>query len=477
MKRTNTPYTGDELYRAHLTRDYRFDGKFFVAVKTTKIYCRPTCPARKAKRENVEFFTHTFQAEEAGYRPCIRCRPESAPGSPAWLGTSAIVRRAIRIIETEALDAISVSVIAAKLGITERWFRALFKKECGATPQAYILDRKLSLAKNLLENGLTSVTEVAFSAGFSSIRRFNDAFKQKFKVTPSRFQDNHQDLDTYTLYFRYRPPLAWQALLNFLDQRALTGVEVVKNNAYYRMIRYQGAQGWFKASLGEDHKMRFDVKLNKPVSMLDFSSRVRALFDLDADPHLIMQDLQQDKQLSPLLSVYAGLRIPGAWDGFELAVRAIIGQKISVKAAWTVLNRLVERCGERNTLPNVIGLTHCFPTPRHVLDNDLSDLGLTQAKISALKSLAQAVEGGFIIFDGTQDYDLTCKRLLAIKGIGPWTVQYIAMRALCNPDAFPETDLEIKKQVQARNLTPALWRPWRAYAAILLFTVSAEETK
>ncbi|MEM9103265.1 MAG: AlkA N-terminal domain-containing protein [Pseudomonadota bacterium] len=471
MNILNTKYSNKVLYRAHLTRDFRFDGKFFVAVKTTKIYCRPVCPARKAKLENLEFFVHATQAEEAGYRPCLRCRPETAPGSPAWVGTSATVRRAVRIMETTEIELLSVTNIAEQLGIGERWFRSLFQQELGTSPQAFLLDRKLSLARNLLDSSSLSITDIALNAGFKSIRRFNDAFKKKFGATPRSFKQCLKVSNSQTLFIRYRPPFDWNKLLNFFKQRALFAMEEVNNGVYQRLFTYKGISGWLKASKVDGYKIRIDFKLEKPAPMLDFNTRVREMFDLDADPMMIEHDLRQDKKLSFLLKEHSGLRIPGSWDRFELAVRAIIGQKISVKATRTVLIRLVELCGEKQTFDSTIALTHFFPTPKNILQADLSRLGLTKAKASTLTALAQAIDDGAIVLDGTEDYDVTCKKLLSIKGIGPWTVQYIAMRALRNPDAFPETDLEIQKQITLRNLDPALWHPWRAYAAILLFNL------
>ena len=462
-------YSKQELYRAHLTRDYRFDGKFFVAVKTTKIYCRPVCPARKAKLENLTFYEHAVQAQEAGYRPCIRCRPETAPDSPAWLGKSATVRRAVRVMESTALDELSVFKMAKQLGIGERWFRSLFQQELGTTPQTYLLNKKLDLAKTLLDSTSQPITAIALNAGFNSVRRFNDAFKKKFGATPSSFKKLTGKSATQTIYLRYRPPLAWVSLINFFAQRSILSMEQVTDNCYERLFIHSGIPGWFKASLVDDNKLRVDFKLAKPAPILNFVARIRQLFDLDADPLLIEQDLNQDKKLKPLLEQKQGLRVPGCFDSFELAVRAIIGQKISVKGARAALIRLVERCGRKQTFDNTLALTRFFPTPQAILEADLSSVGITGAKIQTLKSLAQAVEEGVFSLDGTDDYDTVCQHLLAIKGIGPWTVQYIAMRGLRNPDAFPETDLEIRKQVTKHRLNPDRLKPWRAYGAILLF--------
>ncbi|OGT32053.1 MAG: hypothetical protein A3E87_10940 [Gammaproteobacteria bacterium RIFCSPHIGHO2_12_FULL_35_23] len=467
----NRPYDKQEFYRAHLTRDIRFDGKFFVAVKTTKIYCRPVCPARKAKLENLEFFIHAAQAEEAGYRPCLRCRPETAPGSAAWIGTSATIRRAVRMMESLDLDSMSIKIIAEKLGIGERWLRELFQQQIGINPQAFLLNRKLNVARNLLDNSDLSTTEIALSSGFNSIRRFNDAFKTRFQQTPSSFKKKPSTSNLQSLYLRYRPPFSWKAMMSFFSQRAIPAMESVTNYTYQRLFTYKGVPGWMKASLVEDYKIKVDFKLNEITTMLDFVTRVKELFDLDADPMLIENDLKRDKKLKPLLKQHAGLRIPGCWDGFELAVRAVIGQKISVKAARTVLIRLVDLYGEKQVFDDSLQLTYLFPSPEKILSADLLKLGLTTAKAQTLKVLAQAVYDKELILDSTADYEETCKKLLSIKGIGPWTVEYIAMRGLKNPDAFPETDLEIKKRIKQFDLDPQKWIPWRAYAAILLFNL------
>lgn len=469
------PHNQQQFYRAHLARDIRFDGKFFVAVKTTKIYCRPTCPAKKAKLQNLEFFIHAAQAEEAGYRPCLRCRPETAPGSPPWLGTTTTVRRAINMMDNLDTETLSIKTLAEKLGIGERWLRELFQQQLGASPQTFLMNKKLSLARNLLDNSNLSITDIALSAGFNSVRRFNDAFKKRFGRTPRSFKKQPNTANVQTLYLRYRPPFAWQKLMQFFALRAIPSMELVSNDEYQRLFLYKNIPGWFKASMVDDYQIKIEFKLDATISMLDFVDRIKSLFDLDADPMQIEQDLQRDKKLQPLLNQYAGLRIPGCWGGFELAVRAIIGQRISVKAASAALKRLVELCGEKQAFDTSIPLSHFFPTPQRILNNNLSQVGITKTKVQTLHALAEAVYNKEIILDATADYLGTCQKLLSIKGIGPWTIEYIAMRALKNPDAFPETDLEIQKRLKQYHLDPKLWRPWRAYATILLFNSSHQE--
>jgi AraC family transcriptional regulator of adaptative response / DNA-3-methyladenine glycosylase II len=459
------------LYKAHLTRDARFDGKFFVAVKTTKIYCRPICPARKAKLENLTFYLHAAQAEDAGYRPCLRCRPETAPGSAAWLGTSTTVKRALRLLEQFAAENLSIEQLANKLGIGERWLRELFQIQVGVTPQRLLLDNKLNIARNLLEHSSQSITDIAFSSGFNSVRRFNDAFKKRFANTPSNFKKYRSINNVWSLYLSFRPPFAWQTLLAYLKARQISSMELSEENAYQRLIHYQGEQAWLRASLADNNKLKIEFRCSTTVNMLGLVTKVKDMFDLDSDPMLIENDLKQDKKLKPLIEAHPGLRIPGCWDGFELAVRAIIGQLISVKAATTILTRLVMHCGHRQNIDPHLSLTHFFPEPKDILGADLSRLGLTKAKEKAIQALAQAIVDNKVILDGSQDYEQTCRNLLAIRGIGPWTVQYIAMRALKNPDAFPEKDLELQKRISQFELEPSKWSPWRAYAATLLFNL------
>ncbi|OGT37553.1 MAG: hypothetical protein A3F11_02745 [Gammaproteobacteria bacterium RIFCSPHIGHO2_12_FULL_37_14] len=473
-----TSYNNEEFYRAHLARDPRFDGKFFVAVKTTRIYCRPVCPARKARLRNLEFFIHAAQAEEAGYRPCLRCRPETAPGSHAWIGTSSTVQRAIRMMDYFALEGLSIKDIAEKLGLGERWLRELFQQQVGASPQTILISRKLDIARNLLDNSALSITDIAFSSGFQSIRRFNDAFKARFKKPPNAFrQDKLSSTGTLHFQLNYRPPYAWDSMIHFLSNRAITGIELVENNVYQRLIAYGETRGWFQARIIQDNKIEFIIKLNKNSNILELIARLKNIFDLDADPMAIENDLKKDKKLKPFLAQHRGLRIAGTWDGFELAVRAIVGQKISVKAARTVLSRIVNICGEKQNFDPSIPLERFFPTPKNILSADLSNTGLTSSKIETLKLVASVVEDKTLVLDGTKCFDETCRKLLSIKGIGIWTVEYIAMRALKNPDAFPETDLELQKKISHLQLNPQNWIPWRAYGAILLWNIKLSNEK
>jgi len=464
-------YDKKEFYRAHLARDFRFDGKFFVAVKTTMIYCRPICPAKKAQLKNLEFFIHAAQAEEAGYRPCLRCRPETAPGSAAWNGTCATVQRAVRMMDSFALEDLSIKDLAAKLGIGSRWLSELFQQQVGASPQSILMSKKLDTARNLLDKSSLSITEIAYSSGFQSLRRFNDAFKIRFQKTPSAFRKEPVSEGQLRLQLSYRPPYAWNNLISFFSHRAIPGTELVEDNSYQRLITHGDIRGWFKATHSENNKIDIEFKLSKHANILEFIVRLKNIFDLDCDPMAIENCLQEDKKLKPFLQQHQGLRIPGCWDGFELAVRAVVGQKISVKAARTILGRIVEICGEQQTLDNSLQLERFFPSAENILAADLSNIGLPSARVATIKALANEVANKTLVLDGTADFVDTCKKLLAIKGVGPWTVEYIAMRALRNPNGFPETDLEIQKKIARLHLDPQKWVPWRAYGAILLWSI------
>jgi len=473
MSKMKTEYSKEEFYQAHLARDPRFDGKFFVAVKSTMIYCRPICPARKAKLKNLAFFIHVAEAEEAGYRPCLRCRPETAPGSAAWIGTSATVQRALRIMDRYAVDGLSIKDIAKKLGIGERWFRELFRNQVGASPQSVLVTKKLDIARKLLDSSSLSITDIAFSSGFQSIRRFNDAFKERFKKPPSAFKKELLIVNTFNLQLSYRPPYHWNNMMSFLNKRAVDGVELVEAKAYQRLISYDDIRGWMKVTFGQNNKVNIELKLNKNGNVLDFVARIKNMFDLDADPMAIEKTLMKAKVLADYIKQYNGLRIPGSWDGFELAVRAIVGQRISVKAARSILGKIVQVCGEQQMFDTSLKLSHYFPTPENIINADLSNVGLPAKRIDTLKDLAKEIIEENIVLDGTADYDQTRQTLLAIKGIGPWTVDYISMRALMNPDAFPEGDLGIQKKIKRLHLNPKIWKPWRAYGAILLWSIKS----
>jgi AraC family transcriptional regulator of adaptative response / DNA-3-methyladenine glycosylase II len=475
--------------RAIASRDARFDGRFFTAVRTTRVYCRPVCPARTPRPENVTFFPSAAAAEGAGYRPCLRCRPETAPGSPAWAGTATTVARALRLIEQGALDAESVESLAARLGIGGRHLRRLLVEHLGATPAALALTRRLHFARRLLVETNLPVSAIAGAAGFGSLRRMNSSFRDAFAAppsalrktpaasspsSPSRAAARTHDAPLIVLSLACRPPFDGPALLAFLAPRCVAGCERVEGSSWLAVVRVGDITGTVELSLLRD---RSGITLRAPAAFaphaLSLVSRARALFDLDADPRAINERLRLDATLRPLIALRPGLRVPGAWDAFPLAVRAILGQQVSVAAASTLAGRLVAAFGEPISSGRA-GLDHLFPSPAALAEASLEDVGITTARARSIRALSAAVAAGEPLLAPAPDLDSALARLTALPGIGPWTAAYIAMRALREPDAFPSGDLVLDralavKSSREREARTRAWRPFRAYAAMHLW--------
>ncbi len=448
----------DACYRALCMRDARFDGRFFIAVKTTGIYCRPICPARTPRSQNVTFYPTAAAAQEAGFRPCLRCRPETAPDLGAWRGTSNTVSRALALIELGGLDETPVDALAGRLGVGERQLRRLFRQHLGASPVAVAQTRRILLAKQLIHETRLPMAEVAFAAGFGSIRRFNETFMALFGRAPGALRRaSKPDVSAgprgeIALLLRYHPPYDWPAMLEFLRRRAIPGVELVTADRYARSVQLDGVQGTVAVEPGGGNALRATVRFPKLSALPTIIARLRRVFDLAADPVPIAAHLAKDPALAPLVKARPGLRVPGAWDGFELAIRAVLGQQITVTAAVRLAGRLVAVHGERLAAP-VGQLTHVFPRP---------------------EALAAA--------DATSDLDDAIRRLRSIRGVGEWTAQYIALRQLREPDAFPAADVGLMRAMAGREgrgpssselLDRAdAWRPWRAYAAQHLWASS-----
>ena len=465
--------------QARLSRDARFDGRFFIGVRSTHIYCRPICPVRAAKEENVTYFPTAAAAAEAGYRPCLRCRPELSPGTPAWLGTSNTVSRALRLISEKALDDRSVDDLASRLGIGSRQLRRLFLRHLGATPIAVAKTSRLHFAKKLIDETSLPMGEIALAAGFGSIRRFNAAFRDTYKRTPTELRRRSHmsgaQPDEYLFRLHFRPPFNWQSLLEFLAKRAIDGVEAVDSGSYRRTITLNGESGNLGVALSPNgDALEVSISFPEPRWLFLIVERVRRMFDLGADPAEIASHLRKDPLLAGRVDAISGLRVPGCWDGFELAVRAVLGQQVSVTAATTLAGRLVQAFGkEISTAGN---LTHLFPRPDVLARADLGVIGLTQARAETIRSLARSVTSGQINFDSVADFEEFRRRLGALPGIGDWTAEYIAMRALGDPDAFPGGDLHLLRQSSAQNKQQLIqraerWRPWRAYAVMYLWQV------
>ncbi len=463
--------------RARLSRDARFDGKFFIGVLTTRIYCRPICPARTCKEENVRYFPTAAAAAEAGFRPCLRCRPECSPGTPAWAGTSNTVSRALRLIGETGLEDGGVESLAEHLGIGSRHLRRLFLKHLGATPTAVAQTRRLHFAKKLIDETAIPMAQVALAAGFGCVRRFNAAIRSTYHRTPTQIRRRRRHTpateNQYVFHLPFRPPFDWDRLLAFLSPRATPGVETVDAGIYRSSISLNGHNGFFEVSMNE----RFDaliarIELPDPRLLFFVIERIRSMFDLNADWSVIAQALRSDPALSTRIDAHPGLRVPGCWNGFELATRAILGQQVSVAAATTLAGRLASAFGQ--PFPAHNGLTHIFPSADRLADGNVASIGLPKARAETIRLLACAVCEGRIDFERVADSALLVNRLLEIRGIGKWTAQYTAMRALGEPDAFPSGDLGLRRALNVESThelecRAERWRPWRAYAAMYLW--------
>jgi AraC family transcriptional regulator of adaptative response / DNA-3-methyladenine glycosylase II len=469
--------------RARLSRDPRFDGKFFIGVVGSGVYCRSICPAPTANEKNVRYFPTAAAAAEAGFRPCLRCRPECSPGTPAWSGTSTTVSRALRLIGESGLEDGGVEVLAEKLGVGSRHLRRLFLRHLGATPMAVAQTRRLHFAKKLIDETLLPMNHVALAAGFGSVRRFNAHIQQVYHRTPTQIRrlarhtatpsENH-----YSFRLRFRPPYHWPGMLAFLAPRCTAGVEVVQDGVYRRSISYQGDHGYFEVSCDAgNHTLVVRVQFGNPRALYFIIERIRAMFDLNADWPAIVSSLRGDPLLTRIVEAEPGLRVPGSWNGFELAVRAILGQQTTVRGATSLAGRIAAKFGRPfSTAP---GLTHLFPTPEVLAKADLARMGLPGTRAGAIRALARAVSDGRINFEGIVDSDAFLSHLCQISGIGHWTAQYVAMRALAEPDAFPTGDRGISRtlgltaQHEIENRAQA-WRPWRAYAVMYLWRMESK---
>jgi AraC family transcriptional regulator, regulatory protein of adaptative response / DNA-3-methyladenine glycosylase II len=469
--------------RARLSRDARFDGKFFIGVLGSGVYCRSICPAPTAKEKNVRYFPSAAAAAEAGFRPCLRCRPESSPGTPAWLGTSNTVSRALRLIGESGIEDGGVEVLAERLGVGSRHLRRLFLRHLGATPIAVAQTRRLHFAKKLIDETSLPMSQIALAAGFGCVRRFNAGIRTVYHRTPTQIrrlarQKNMQPGNQYVFRLHFRPPYHWQGMLAFLSPRATPGVEVVENGTYRRTISLHGRHGYFEVSLDEARPaLIVRIEFGDPHSLFFIIERIRAMFDLTADWSAIVQNLKTDPVLAGRVEADPGLRVPGCWNGFELATRAILGQQITVKGATALAGKLVSSFGK--PFSTASGLTHLFPAPEVLADANLASIGMPTARAETIRALARAVCDGKIRFEGVVDSDAFLNRLCEIPGIGKWTAQYVAMRALGEPDAFPSSDLGLLRAMSlesSRELEhrAQAWRPWRAYAAMYLWKIFGE---
>ena len=471
-------------YRAVLARDARYDGRFFTCVKTTGIYCRPICPARPPKLQNCIFVPTAAAAQEAGYRPCLRCRPESSPDLDAWRGTSATVSRALKLIESGALDENDVDDLADRLEIGQRHLRRLFRQHIGAAPVTVAQTRRVLLAKQLIHQTDLSMIDIAMASGFGSVRRFNETFDQLYGRPPSelrrRAAGNRSSAPQVELLLPYRPPYDWEAMIRFLQLRAITGVEVVSSDSYCRVIELGNAVGTIHVTHApEQSALRVAVRFPQLSALSTIITRIRRMFDLSAEPGAIAEVLSADPILAPLVKARPGLRVPGGWDGFEIAVRAVLGQQITVKGATGLAGRLVAAIGKPiDDGAEGYGLTHAFPKPGRFNPRALAEFGIIQSRAAALVEIAAAADRDPHLFETRKDLEDAIAHLRKLPGVGEWTAHYIAMRAMGETDAFLAGDVALQRTLAARGkrMTPVKllarsqrWRPWRAYAVLHLW--------
>ena len=475
------------LYQAYAARDRRFDGVFYVGVTSTGIYCRPVCTARTPRPAHCRFFTSAAAAERERFRPCLRCRPELAPGNaPVDDAQRVATLIAYRIDEGMLDDGAGLEQIAGQFGWSSRQIRRVVQRELGVSPMELVLTRRLLLAKQLLTETTLPITAVAFASGFSSLRRFNDAFGRRYGMPPTRFRKAAErgaplaSDGACTLQISYRPPFDWPGMLSFLERRALRGVESVGQNRYARTVRLGAHSGWIRVrDVPERTVLAVELSHSLMPVLPALLGRLRNLFDLSARPDVIAAHLMQDPLLAAPVSRNPGRRVPGAFDGFELAFRAILGQQITVKAATTLAGRFIEAFGEPVVTPEP-GLTRLSPLPSRIAAaglDEIAGLGIVESRARGIVALAAEIAAGRIRLEPGADPGTTAEQLVRLPGIGHWTAEYVAMRALRWPDAFPKEDVVVRaglgdvSPARAEAMSEA-WRPWRSYAVMHLWAAA-----
>ncbi|WP_029687273.1 AlkA N-terminal domain-containing protein [Tatumella saanichensis] len=483
--------TDDEsAWQALISRDARFDGLFYAGVLSTGIYCRPVCPARKPLRANCRFFQYAAQAEQAGFRPCLRCRPELAPGNAPVDQAAILCQQLTDIMEASLADKdFRLSHLAERVGLSERQLRRITQQQLGTTPIELWKSLRLKIARQLLCETTLPVTTIAFTSGFGSLRQFNAVFAERYPLSPRAYRNDHRlgeavhDHQSLTLQVAYRPPFDWPTLLGFLEKRRISEVESINDDHYLRTLAVDGHQGWIRVGCRpQRHCLMVEVSNSLVTVLPAVLQKVRQLFDTGANPEVINAYLGSDPLLGPVLAEYPGIRVPGCCDPFELALRAILGQQVTVAAATTLSGRLAHRFGKPITTP-FTELCRLPPTAedfREACEEDFQGLGIVRQRITAILALATAEREGFFKRLQFQTAELQFTALTALPGIGPWTARYIAMRAFNQTDAFPKEDIALRNALG--GLSPRQceaysqrWSPWRSYAVMLLWQKMAQQ--
>jgi len=471
----------ESAYQALASRDRRFDGLIYVGVASTGIYCRIICNSRRPLRKNCSFFGHAAEAEQAGFRPCLRCRPELAPGNARVDSGNRLAAALARRVEEGALNEMDVPALAAEMGISDRHLRRVIQEAYGVSPNKLLETQRLLTAKMLLTDTPLPMTEIAYASGFSSLRRFNDAFKNNYRLNPTQFRGRskagEERLDRvaraqgFVFRLAYRPPLDWAALLDFLGRRLYGGVEAIDGDAYLRTVNLNGRTGWIRVHRDlQRHALAVEIAPELGRAIPSVLTRVRRLFDLGAEPERI------SKRLGKIASKRPGLRLPGAFGGYEIAIRAVLGQQISVKAASTIAGRFAEAYGKPAVTP-FPGLTLHIPAAADVAkvpESTMMKIGVTSARARTLLAVSRAMAEAPNLLEPGADVEAALARIKELPGVGEWTAQYLAMRAFSWPDAFPATDLGIRKALGLHSERDIVahaesWRPWRGYAAMHLW--------
>lgn len=472
-------------YHALASRDPRFDGVFFVGVTSTRIYCRPICPVKTPMQKNCRFYGTAEAAEKDGFRPCLRCRPELAPGSAPVDDAQRIAHMiAHRMEQSFADENANLEAIAASFELSSRQLRRIVQKELGVSPIELLQTRRLLLAKQLLTETRLPITEIAFASGFASLRRFNEAFREHYRMPPSKLRkqvaEYHEAIvatDTSTLQLTYRPPYDWEAILEFLKARMMKEVEHVTESAYARTVRLGAHTGWIRVThTPEKRALMVEFTHSLTPALPALLGRLRNLFDLSARPDLINAHLMKDTRLEASVTKHPGLRVPGAFDGYETAIRAILGQQITVKAATTLACRFADAFGEKISTP-FAELTRLTPLPERIAGatvDEIAKLGIISARAKSIIALAQAYLREEVQLEAGANPDTAIEQLVKLPGIGQWTAHYISMRALRWPDAFPKEDIVVRNVLggvtakEAEEISQH-WRPWRSYAVLHLW--------